>query len=456
MKNIKKVISILILSLGIICLFQSDVKAANAKISVSNTNPKPGEKVTVTANVTAGAWNLKFSGNGKNETIYGYTNKNGNSSASKSITFTAGTVGQKYTFSLNGDMTDINADNAQNVSKSTSITVAKNTVSNQSNGATSSQNSNSNNNSNNDSNNRSSNSNSNQNNSNNSTEKDPTFKTVNEMATVTEKINFRSSYSTSSSVLGKISEGETVTRIGIGSNGWSKIQYDGKTGYIKSEYLSVSNEATEENQEETPFGLDILKISDLELNPKFSTDIYEYTISTTDKIKKLDIKEAVANVQTAKIEILGNEDFAVGKNIVRISVTDTASERSAVYQITVNIEEIKEAPDQTIFNDETNKINNDINIKKWIIRGIIIFVTIVMIIMFILRYRTLRHKDKEKEYSRRDGYVIIDEKFDELEKDKDKIAQIEQFDEEIEKNKTKEIEPPVQPRRMKKTKGKHF
>lgn len=65
MKNIKKVISILILSLGIICLFQSDVKAANAKISVSNTNPKPGEKVTVTANVTAGAWNLKFSGNGK-------------------------------------------------------------------------------------------------------------------------------------------------------------------------------------------------------------------------------------------------------------------------------------------------------------------------------------------------------------------------------------------------------
>ena len=34
------------------------------------TEPTEGQKVTVTANVTAGKWNLELEGNGKKETIY--------------------------------------------------------------------------------------------------------------------------------------------------------------------------------------------------------------------------------------------------------------------------------------------------------------------------------------------------------------------------------------------------
>ncbi len=452
MKTVKKILITLIILLGIICLFQSNVKAANATISVSNNNPKPGEKVTVTAKVTAGAWNLKLSGNGKNETIYGYTNKNGNESASKSITFTAGKEGEKYNFSLNGDMTDISADTAQNVSKTTSITVAKNTtISNNSNSSST--------NTTDDSSNKSSS------NSNNSKKNEPTFKNVNQTVIVTEKVNFRSSYSTTSSTIGKITKGETVKRIGIGNNGWSKIEYNGKTGYIKTDYLSITSEDTEEKEIENgepPFGLESLKIKGLELKPEFSTDIYNYTIETTEEIKELDIEKAIANNEDAKVEITGNAKFKLGDNIVKINVSDDKG-NSAIYQITVKISEKQnlqqqnaEKLDTSVFNNETDRIQKDLKIRAWAIRGIIIFVTIIIIIMIILRYRTLKTEHIEKDYSKKDGYVIIDEKFDSTEKDKETIAKIEQFDEELEKNKVKEIEAPVQPRRMKKTKGKHF
>jgi len=114
-----------------ICLFASvliilnnvKVQAANASLTATTTEPTEGQSVTVTANVTAGAWNLQFTGNGKSETIYGYTQSNANATDSKAITFTAGSAGTTYTFTLTGDMTDITSDNSEPVSKSIKITV---------------------------------------------------------------------------------------------------------------------------------------------------------------------------------------------------------------------------------------------------------------------------------------------------------------------------------------------
>lgn len=456
MKTIQKIFLCVLFIFSLLVCTQPNVNAASAKISVSNPNPKPGEKVTVTGTATAGAWNLTLSGNGKSETIYGYTNSNGNSTGTKSITFTAGNAGEKYTFSLNGGMTDINSDKEESVSKTASIVVAKNTAT--TNTTTSS-------NASNQKTNTASTATTSNSSSDSTTAKEPKFTDVNKTATITAKVNFRSSYSATSSALGKIKEGETVTLIAKGDNGWSKIKYNDKTGYIKTEFLSLTNEGTEteeENQEETEeiFGLDSLKIKDYELTPKFSTDVYEYTIETTDEIKELEITQAVANVQTAKVEIKGNENFKLGENIVTINITDDASDDTAVYTIKVKISEkeeiVEEEPDQTIFNEEVDRIQKDLNLRNWLIRGIIIFVTVIIIIMFILRYRTLKQEEEDDEYNIRDGYVIIDEKFDSQEVDKQKIAKIEQFDEELEKNKDKDIEPPVQPRRMKKSKGKHF
>ena len=51
-----------------------------------------------------------------------------------------------------------------------------------------------------------------------------------------EGLNVRTGPSTSYSKLGKLSYGQSVTVIST-SNGWSKINYNGSTGYVSSEYL---------------------------------------------------------------------------------------------------------------------------------------------------------------------------------------------------------------------------
>ena len=55
--------------------------------------------------------------------------------------------------------------------------------------------------------------------------------------TVTESIKFRKEASTDSEALATIYGGETVNVVEQYSNGWAKIEYNNKTGYIKSEFL---------------------------------------------------------------------------------------------------------------------------------------------------------------------------------------------------------------------------
>lgn len=59
-------------------------------------------------------------------------------------------------------------------------------------------------------------------------------------ATATTTVNVRSSDSATADKLGKVSGGTKVEIIGQLPNGWSKIDYEGQVGYIKSEYLNVA------------------------------------------------------------------------------------------------------------------------------------------------------------------------------------------------------------------------
>ena len=63
---------------------------------------------------------------------------------------------------------------------------------------------------------------------------------------VTAKIetNLRTEPSTRSddTVVAKLINGETVVRTGIGSNGWSRVEYNGQTLYAVSSYLMIPEE----------------------------------------------------------------------------------------------------------------------------------------------------------------------------------------------------------------------
>ncbi len=74
--------------------------------------------------------------------------------------------------------------------------------------------------------------------------------TVNETVTTTDKVNVRVSDSENADRLGQVEAGTTLTRYEVRENGWSKVDYNGQEGYIKSDYLQSNTPA--ETTAETP------------------------------------------------------------------------------------------------------------------------------------------------------------------------------------------------------------
>lgn len=69
-------------------------------------------------------------------------------------------------------------------------------------------------------------------------------------------VNFRSSASTSSTILGELKNGTAVTVLST-SNGWSKVSYAGTTGYISADYLVTASSGTAINPSNTAASVSI-------------------------------------------------------------------------------------------------------------------------------------------------------------------------------------------------------
>lgn len=63
-------------------------------------------------------------------------------------------------------------------------------------------------------------------------------------ARTTTTINVRSSDSETADRLGKLSAGTQIEVLETRANGWSRISYEGKDAYVKSEYLEIAQEAS--------------------------------------------------------------------------------------------------------------------------------------------------------------------------------------------------------------------
>lgn len=64
-------------------------------------------------------------------------------------------------------------------------------------------------------------------------------------ASATTTVNVRNSDSEKADKLGKVSRGTRVQVLEVRLNGWTKVVYEGKDGYIKSEYLQMEESAAE-------------------------------------------------------------------------------------------------------------------------------------------------------------------------------------------------------------------
>ena len=67
----------------------------------------------------------------------------------------------------------------------------------------------------------------------------------------TDVINIRSSDSETAEVLDKTEKGQEFKQLEALANGWSKIEYNGKTAYVKTEFFEVVGEETTEVQGDT-------------------------------------------------------------------------------------------------------------------------------------------------------------------------------------------------------------
>lgn len=71
------------------------------------------------------------------------------------------------------------------------------------------------------------------------TQEELIYESVNEQVTAKEVVNLRKGPSTKYDTVGTLKSGEFLTRTGKGTNGWSKLLYNGQTVYAISSYLST-------------------------------------------------------------------------------------------------------------------------------------------------------------------------------------------------------------------------
>ena len=343
----KSLINILSLLFALVIILSTwnviKVEAVSTTLSASSKTVTEGDtfSVSISSSISLAGWTISVSDNGgctfqsatggevSGSTVYG-TSVNGTKSLA-TYTFKAPSVDKKTTIKIQfsaSEMTDNTSEVNEVDSASCTATI---TVNPKASSGGSSEGSSEN---------------------NKPAEEEPeekvSFSSVNETVYATASVNVRSSYSTSSSIIGGLDEGQSVTRTGIGDNGWSRISYNGSTAYVSSDYLTKTkpkveetenkdDEKEKEEEKSTNKNLSSLKVTPSGLTPEFDANTKQYTMTVGSNIDKLDI-EAIAEDEKAKVEITGNEELKLGDNIIKIAVTaEDGTVRT--YMITVTKEE---------------------------------------------------------------------------------------------------------------------
>ena len=297
-KSIKTIMVILVMFFAYAFLYNTD--AASASISASKTSASVGDKITVSVKINAAAWEIHLSG-AASGSFADVSSDGNNTSKSESVSFTPSSAGT-YTVKMSGNVTDGSKTTPDNVSGSVTITVSEKSSNSDSNNKTDTTKT-------------------------TDTEKksEPTFKSANDTMYATGDINVRKSYSADSDKIGSLKAGDKITRTGIGDNGWSKVSYNGATGYIKTSLLTDKEPKKSDDK-----ALKSLSIDGLEIDPAFDPEITDYTVTFEDK-DKLDIK-AEPNSDKAKVEITGNDALKDGDNVIKVTVT-AEDETTRIYTI---------------------------------------------------------------------------------------------------------------------------
>ncbi len=343
-------------------IFNTTSNAASFDASISKTSVTVGDTFTVTVKANNAAGMYSVSSSNSNVSVSSGSSSEFLENASATITFKANKAGNATITAKATDMTDLDDDTkAVTGSKSFSVTIkAKSTTNTKPSTST-------------------------------PTETAPSFSSVNETVYCTnDGVNVRSSYSTSSSVLGSLSKNESLKRTGVAKkavNGitWSKVKYNGQTAYVSSSYLTKTKPATtstenkttddkkndntnkddkkDENTKSSNKNLKSLVVTPSSISPKFSASATEYAMTVGSDVDEIEIK---AEAEDSKAEVLveGNKNLKIGENTITIKVT-AEDETVRTYKIAVT----KEKKDQVGLKElliEGVKLNPDFDANTYL------------------------------------------------------------------------------------------
>lgn len=316
-KKIKYIILFSILTIWVLCT------KSEARITTSDPTVESGGTATITINsqepvaygaidVTAngGLTFVSVDGGTANGTKVAFSGTENKTSGLATYKFKVPTVTQTTTYKVeftSMDMGNASLEEVASSSATATVTVKPKQTSSGSSGGSSGSGS--------------------QGSGNNSTPSTPSisFTDANETMYVTTEssVNFRTSYSTSSGVIGALSNGTKVTVIGKATKAvdgitWYKIQYNGSTGYVSSQYLTSKEPKVEEKSNNND--LKSLTVGAYELTPEFSSDVTEYNLKVDENVDVLQV-EAEPEDENAEVEVTGNDNLLMGTNKIEIKVT---------------------------------------------------------------------------------------------------------------------------------------
>ena len=173
------------------------------------------------------------------------------------------------------------------------------------------------------------------------------------------------------------------------------VQVTAEHGTTQTYTIEVTRGETEasatttSNSKKDEFGLSSLEVEGLTLNPSFETGTYEYKVDLTEDLSSLDIN-AIATDDDTTVEILGNEELALGENTITILVRNEKEDKTATYQIIVN-KNLSEKEKMSWLKPSTWG-------REEIIKIIIIAVLIILVVIaVILKIKIAKEKNEEED-----------------------------------------------------------
>lgn len=236
-----------------------------------------------------------------------------------------------------------------------------------------------------------------------------------------------------------------------------KVEVTAPDGKTKKTYTLVitrtatTTEVPEEptDDEEKVFGLSQLLVKGQNMSPKFSEDVYEYTIGLAEDLSSLEI-EASANDENATVEIVGNENLQNGENIITILVSNAETGENATYQIIVN----KNVQDETAVGKVDWLKPSTWGTREKIIVGVAIALIMIIIVAIVIKVRLARREDDDMDLP---GGEELDRALSEHQEIEDEVSEAENDVSEIEENVKSDAEIAQEYfESYSKRRGKHF